>query len=240
MKRTTSESTTKNNHGGKKAASSVFGPAKVSEGFRDAGERKAHDIEVVAFDARDETAGAALDGVAAGFVVWLAGGEIAGNLPGVEPSKVHERGFDELDALGVGKTDQADPGKDGMIAAREIFKHAARVVGGVGFAENVAVEDHFRVGGDNDSRADGACGNEFCFGVGQALDEDVRRFVGIRSFVNGGGHDVEREAGVAENFGAARRGRREDEFHSESRDFWGGRILLPECGDSLPSKFTFS
>jgi hypothetical protein len=97
-----------------------------------------------------------------------------------------------------------------MSAAREIFKHAARVVGRPGFAEYAAFEDHFRIGGDNDSRADGAGGNEFSFGVGQPLDEFVGRFVGIRSFVNGGGHHVESEAGVAEDFGAAGRRGGED------------------------------
>src|SRR5256886_8194396 len=73
--------------------------------------------------------------------------------------------------------------------------------------------------------ANGARRNEFGFGDGQTFNEDVGGFTLVRSFVNGGGHHGERESSVAQDFGAADRGRGEDELHRESRDFRRGRIL---------------
>jgi hypothetical protein len=56
---------------------SGFGPAEFGEGLGDAGEGEADDVEVVALDARDVAASAALDGIGAGFVVGFSGGEVA-------------------------------------------------------------------------------------------------------------------------------------------------------------------
>ncbi len=55
---------------------SIFGPAEIGEGLGDAGQGEADYVEVIAFDAGDVAAGASLDGVGAGFVVRLAGGEV--------------------------------------------------------------------------------------------------------------------------------------------------------------------
>ena len=46
----------------------------------DEGEGQADDVEVVAFDAGNPAGGAALDGVGAGFVHGLAGGDVGGDL----------------------------------------------------------------------------------------------------------------------------------------------------------------
>jgi len=80
----------------------VFGPAEFGEGLGDAGEGKANDIEIVAFDAGDVAAGAALDGVGAGFVVGFFGGEVARDFFGGELGEMNEGGLDEAAALGVG------------------------------------------------------------------------------------------------------------------------------------------
>ncbi len=44
------------------------------------------------------------------------------------------------------------------------------VVSGAGFAEDFAGDDDGGVGGDDDGGADGAGGDEFGFGVGEALN----------------------------------------------------------------------
>ena len=73
----------------------VFGPAEVGQGLGDASQGEADDVEVVAFDARDVAAGAALDGVGAGFVVRLFGGEVTRDFFGGELGEMDEGGFDE-------------------------------------------------------------------------------------------------------------------------------------------------
>ena len=54
----------------------VLGPTEFGQGLGDVCEGQADDVEVVAFNARDVAAGAALDGVGAGFVVRFFGGEV--------------------------------------------------------------------------------------------------------------------------------------------------------------------
>src|SRR5467141_5236572 len=78
----------------------VFGPAKVDEGLVEAGQGEADDVEVTAFDARNEAAGAALDGVGAGFVVRFAGGEVAGDFFMIELGEMDVSRLDESAALG--------------------------------------------------------------------------------------------------------------------------------------------
>jgi hypothetical protein len=194
----------------------LFRPAEVRESLGDAGQWEADDIEVVAFDAWDIAAGAALDGVGACFVVRLFGGKVACNFRGVERCKVDESGFDELEAFRVGQADERDAGEHGMGAAGELFEHLTGVVRGAGLAKDAFVESNDGVSGDNDGGADGAGGDEFGFGVSEALDEITWGFAGEGSFVHGGRHDDERKAGVVKNFGASGRGGGENEFHKGS------------------------
>lgn len=175
--------------------------------------RKADDIEVVAFDARDVTAGAALNSVGAGFVVRLIGCEIAGDFFARELREVDLRGLDEAAALGVGETDERDAGENGVCSAGKLFEDVARVVGGARLAEDAIVESNDRVGGDNNSWTDSTGGNEFGFCVGEALDESGGRFVGGRCFIDCGGHDRERIPRVMKDFSATRGGGGENEFH---------------------------
>ena len=91
-----------------KLGGSVFGVAEVGEGLVDAGQWQANDVEVVAFDAGDVAAGAALDSVGAGFVVRLFGGEITGDFFGGELREMDLGGFYEAAALGVGEADESD------------------------------------------------------------------------------------------------------------------------------------
>jgi hypothetical protein len=206
-------------------AESVFGPTEGGEGLLEASERKADDIEVAAFDARDVAAGAALNSVAACFVVRFSGGEITGDLLGGEHIEVHERGLDESEALGVGKSDEGDPCNDGVSVSRKSLEHVASVVRGTGFAEDVAFKSDFGIGANDDGGANGASGNEFGFGVSEALDEVVSRFTSVGSFVDRGRESGKREASLMENFGAADGSGSKDEFHRESRNFRKGRIL---------------
>ena len=64
-----------------------------------------------------------------------------------------------------------------MGAAGKILQHVTRVVGGAGFAEDAAFESYDCVGREDDGGAYGAGGDEFGFGVGEALDEH-RGFAG--------------------------------------------------------------
>jgi len=86
----------------------------------------------------------------------------------------------------------------------------ARVVAGAGFAEDAAVKGYDCVSSEDDGRAEGSSGGEFGFGFGETLDVIARRFAGERGFIDGGGHYDEGEAGVVEDFGAARRCGSED------------------------------
>jgi len=171
----------------------------------DAGEGKADDVEVVAFDTGDVAAGAALDGVSAGFVVGLFGLEVACDFFSGELGEMDERGLDEAATLGVGETDEGDAGEDRMGAAGKFFEHVAGIVRGAGFAEDAAFESYDGVRGEDNGGAYGAGGDEFGFGVGEALDVIGRGFLWEGGFVDGGGHHDEGEAGVVENFGAAGR-----------------------------------
>ena len=177
-------------------------------------EGQADHVEVVAFDPRDVAAGAALYGVGASFVVGLFRGEITRDFFGGELGEMDEGRFDEAAALGVWEANESDARYDGMGAAGKIFQHVAGIVGGAGLTEDPAFESYDRVGGKDDGGADCASGGEFGFGVSEALDQLAGRFAGEGSFVNGGRHDDEGEARVVENFGAARRSRSEDEFHT--------------------------
>ena len=132
----------------------------------------------------------------------LFGPEVAGDFFSGELGEMDERGLDEAATLGVGETDEGDAGDDGMGAAGEFFEHVACIVRGAGFAKDAAFEGYDGVGGEDDGGAHGAGGNEFGFGVGEALDVIGRGFLWEGSFVDGGGHDDEGEAGVVENFGA--------------------------------------
>jgi hypothetical protein len=169
----------------------------------DAREGEADNVEVATLDARNEPAAETLNGVCAGFVVRLLGSEIPGDVAGSEGREMDERGFHKVAALGIGEADERNSGYYRVRAAGERFEHAAGVVGVAGLAKDAAVERDDRVGSNNDSWTHRAGNDEFSFGVGETLDEFVRRFIRIWSFIDCGGHDVERDSGIAENFGAA-------------------------------------
>src|SRR5260370_22747072 len=102
-----------------KCSGLVFGPAEVDESLLETGEREADDVEVAAFDARNEAAGAALNGVGAGFVVRFARGKVAGDFFVIELGEMHVSRFDESAAFGGGTADESDTGEDGVHAVGE-------------------------------------------------------------------------------------------------------------------------
>src|SRR5258708_6161236 len=118
----------------------VFRPAEVGESLLETGEREADDVEVATFDARNEAAGAALDGVGAGFVVRFVRGEVAGDFFVIKLGEMDVGRFDESAALGVGKADEGDTGEDGVRAAGKFFKHVAGVAPGARLAADVDLE----------------------------------------------------------------------------------------------------
>jgi hypothetical protein len=209
----------------------VLSPAEGSEGLLDAGDGEAYDVEVAAFDAGDVAAGAALDGVGAGFILGFFGGEVAGNFFFGEPGEVDERGLDEVEALGVGQADEGDAGEDGVGAAGKEFEHAAGVFFRARFAEDAIFEGHDGVGGDDDGGANGARGDEFGFGGGKAGDVAACGFVREGSFVDGGGEHGEGETGVVKNLCATRGCGGEDEFHG-----LGGRAIK-RIAQSIPGGY---
>ena len=137
----------------------------------DAGQGQADDVEIVAFDARDVAASAALDGVGAGFVVGFFGCEVARYFFGGEFGEMDQGGLDEGTALGVGEADERDACHNGMGATGKRFEHMAGVVAGAWLAEDATVEGYDCVGGKDYCGADDAGRGEFGFGVSEALDE---------------------------------------------------------------------
>jgi len=181
-----------------------FRPAEIGEDLIETGEGQTYDVEVAAFDAGNEAARVALNGVGAGLVMRLAGGEIAKDLIAPECGKMDERGFHKGAALGVGEPDEGDAGDDRVGAAGKFFEHAASVIGGAGLAEDVAVERNNCICANDDRGADGAGGHELGFSEGEALDQVIWRFVGVRSFVNSGREHNKRKPRVPKDFSAAR------------------------------------
>ena len=196
----------------------------------EAGEGETDDVEIAAINAGDEAAGAALDGVGAGFVMGFAGREIADDFFMRESSELDQSGLRENNALGVGKADEGDAGDDGVGAAGKSFEHLTGVLRRTRLAEDVAFESDFGVGGNDDGGADGAGGDQLGFGDGQALDEVVSGFARVGRFVNGRREHGERNLRVAKNLGAANGSGSENQFHG---DFRRGRILQRKRGDSL-------
>src|SRR5215467_3461679 len=147
--------------------------------------RQSHHVEIATFNARDVAGGIALDGVSAGLVVRLAGGEVTGDFFVGQGSERDKSGLDKGDAFGVGKANKTHAGEDRVSATGKFREHAAGVVGGAWLAEDAAVEDDFRIRGDDNGGTDGARGGEFGFGFGKTEDEVLRRFAGERRFVNG-------------------------------------------------------
>lgn len=100
----------------------------------DEGEGEADDVEVAALDAGNPARGAALDGIGAGFVHGLAGGDVGGNF-GVGEGEEADGG-DFGGDFGAGGGDEGDAGDDVVGAAGEEAEHAGGVGGGLGFGED--------------------------------------------------------------------------------------------------------
>src|SRR6266478_676885 len=93
---------------GWRASGSVLGPAEFIQGLLETCERQADDVEVAAFDARNEAARAALNAVGAGLVVFFPCGEVARDLFRREGAEVNQGGLSKGDAFGIGQTDKGD------------------------------------------------------------------------------------------------------------------------------------
>jgi len=76
-----------------------------------------HRCDAGEFDAGNESAGVALDSIAAGFVVGLASRKIARDFFSRQHGEVHQRGLDESEPLGVGKANEGHTREDGVRAA---------------------------------------------------------------------------------------------------------------------------
>lgn len=90
----------------------VARPAEVVERLAGAGQREANNVEIIAFDARNETAGLALDRVSSGLVVRFAGSEIARDVLSAQFDKMNQSGFHEAAPFRVGKANERDSCKD--------------------------------------------------------------------------------------------------------------------------------
>ena len=108
-----------------------------------------------------------------------------------------------------------DARDNGMGAAGIELKHVAGIFGVTRFAEVLSVKDHGGVGSDKESGPNGASGDEFGLGVGEAQDHLLRGLTEVGGLIDGGREHGKRDAGVAENLRAALRCRGEDQFHQE-------------------------
>ena len=180
----------------------------------DEGNGKADDVVVAAFDAGNPAGGAALDGVGSRLVHGLAGGDIAGDVLIGKGEELDGGGFcGYFDVVGG---NEGDAGDDAMGAAGEKTEHAGGVGGVFGLAEDVIVEGYGGVGAQHLQwgRRSLVARSGFCdfgedgfgFFAGQAGDVGDGVFVGVRVFGDVGGVDLEREAGLGEEFAAARGG----------------------------------
>ena len=109
-----------------------------SEEGGDEGDGQTDDIEVAAFDAGNPTGGAALDGVGAGLVHGLAGGDVGVDLFVREGEELD--GGDFGGDFGGGCGDQGDAGENAMGASGEQAEHPGGVGGAFWLAEDVVVE----------------------------------------------------------------------------------------------------
>lgn len=176
-----------------------------------AGERKAHDVEVAAFDAGDPAGGIALDAIGSGFVHGLAAHEVVDELLVVDEVEEDLGNLDLADHAGAG--DGGDSGEDLVGASGEELEYAARVGLIDGFAEDFAVEDDGGVGAQDDEGVGGvvfvvaaAIEDGLGFFDGEALDVLGGGLVGLEEFIEVGGLDGEGEADLFEELAAARRG----------------------------------
>jgi len=181
----------------------------------EASERQSHHVEVTPLDASDKFSGTALNGVGAGFAHGLASGGIGGDLARSERGEGDARGFDggqdARAARAVREVQERESGEDAMRAAGEETEHAAGVGMRGGFAKDaVACDDYCVRAEDDGGTADAARGGE-CFFAGEAGGEASRGFAAAGRFVHGSADDAEGDAGLAEDFRAARRGGGEDE-----------------------------
>jgi len=142
----------------------VGGALPGSAGFEhggDQGQREADYVEVVADDAGNPAGGTALDGVGAGFVHGLAGGDVGGDFLVGEGEEGDAGDFGGY--LGAGGGDDGYAGDDAVGAAGEQTEHAGGVGWVFGFAEDVVVEGDGGVGAQ-DGKALGigvrVCGGE--------------------------------------------------------------------------------
>ena len=106
---------------------------------------------------------------------------------------------------------RAHPGDDLVRASRQQAQHARGVVGVRRLFEQMLVDHDDRISAQHDcigmSRQHGSC-----LIARQPLRVVDRSFAGKRLFVNVSGIDLERNAGIAQKFGATRRGGGENEW----------------------------
>jgi hypothetical protein len=121
-----------------------------NEGFKqggDEGDGQADYVEVVTLDAGNPAGGAALDGVGAGFVHGLAGGDVGGNL--------FVRKGEEFDGGDFGgyfsalRRYEGDAGDDAMGAAGEKTQDTGGVGGVFRLAQDVVVEGDGGIGAED-------------------------------------------------------------------------------------------
>lgn len=134
----------------------------------DEGYGEADDVEVTALDAGNPAGRAALDGVGAGFVHRLFGGNVSGDAGVREGEEVDGGGL--VGGAGGVRSDESDAGEDFVDAAGEEAQHAGSVIGVYGLAEDVAVEGDGGVGAQ-----DGQAG----VAEGRGIPDSQKR--GIRS-----------------------------------------------------------
>ena len=178
----------------------------------DAGDGQAHDVEVVAFDARNPAGGVALDAVGAGLVEGLGRGAVAIELALGDVGEDDVGGLDRAACAGAGG--DGDSGEDLVGAAGEPAEHAAGVVGVGGLGEDLVAGDYGGVGAEDDELAveAGVSGEDRGgFFFGEPLDVGGGGLGGARGLVDVGGLDIEEVSGLGEELAAAGRGGGEDQ-----------------------------
>ena len=183
-------------------------------------EGETHDIRVGAADLPDEEGAHPLDGVGARLVVGLLRGGVPGHLVGCDLPKEDRRLDDLADQNPLALPGDAEAREDFVLPAAQLFEHLPGLGRRSGFAQDLAVDDHDRIGAEDP-------------GVRVKLSNGERLFLGEPQRVLPGGlplaialvdaarHHLESKPHELQKLNPAGRGRGQDEL-SRDRDSHAG------------------
>src|SRR5439155_18972285 len=151
-----------------------------------------------------------LDGVSARLIERMNRLEIMADLFPVQRAKRHVGGFGKNLLAKASQVNQADAGDDLMRASLQLGDHPFGLVEIRRLAEQTRAEIDQRVGAEH-QRVGNLFGNGAGFAIGVELGEFARGQLLVTHLRSVAGHDAKPQSQFAQEFGATRRSRSEDE-----------------------------